>query len=72
MSWLLRRDSAFPFQTWKLPFEDSAIVLVKNVYGKMSIGPVKNFWFGYEQDFGQIAEGVIVKVRRLDKLKRKD
>ena len=68
--WLKRRDSSFPYQTWK-PFPDDAIVLVKNIYEDRNIGPAKDFWWGYEQDGRGTAEGVIIAAKRLDRpLKR--
>lgn len=69
-NWQHRCDSSFPYQTWE-PFPPEAIVLIKNAYGDSRIGPAKRFWWGYETDFGTIAEGVIVQAKRLDKPKDK-
>ena len=69
--WKRRCDSSFPFQTWK-PFPDDAIVLVKNAYDDSRIDLVKNFWWGYERELGQIGEGVIIKAKRLDRPKKRD
>lgn len=69
LTYVHRRDSAFPFQEWK-PFPDEAIVLIKNIHGVKMIGPAGQFWWGYEQYLGQVAEGVIVCAARLDKPKQ--
>lgn len=68
--WLIRwRDASLPWQTWK-PFPDEAVVLIQNAYGEEKIGPVSKFWWGCETEMGEIGEGVIIRVRRLDKPKK--
>ena len=68
--WVYRRDSSFPYQTWK-PFPDDAIVLVKGIDGDRNIGPAKDFWWGYEDGFSGPTEGVIIAAKRLERpLKR--
>jgi hypothetical protein len=58
-----------PYQEWH-PFPPEAIVEVKNCYHNHSkVGPANKFWWGYEEDFGSVSEGVITKARRLDKPK---
>jgi hypothetical protein len=63
-----RRHAPMPFQTW-MPFPDHAIVQVWNVYGEGKIAQAKDLWWGYEQEMGRTGEGVITRVRRLDKEK---
>lgn len=70
--WLNRRDHAsMPFQAWE-PFPPDAIVQIKNVYGQSSIGPATAFWWGYEQEMGEIGDGVIIQARRLDRPRHGD
>lgn len=64
--WINRRDSALPYQEWRA-FEPYEIVQVANAYGDKRIGQAKDFWWGYEQDMGEISEGTIVKARCLSK-----
>ena len=63
-AWLERRDSSMPFQVWRA-FEGHEIVQVVNARGDRCIGVAKEFWWGYEEDMGELADGVIVKTRRL-------
>ena len=65
---MYRRDSFMPYQDWNA-FPGDAIVLVRNAYDDFRIGLAKNFWWGYEEDMGQVAEGVIVMAKRLDRPK---
>lgn len=67
--WKYRRNSAYPYQTWR-EFPPNAIVLVKNAYGDRKIDLAKNLWWGYEREFDQVGEGVIIAAKRLDKPKR--
>ncbi|MGD9670268.1 MAG: hypothetical protein AB7U75_14720 [Hyphomicrobiaceae bacterium] len=60
--WQHRTDANFPYQRWQ-PFPDEAIVEVANVHGEKSIGPARNFWWGYEQ---HNPEGTITRARSLD------
>ena len=64
MEWKHRRDSALPYQEW-LEFDPESIVQVSNAYGDKRIGQAKGFWWGYEQDMGEVSEGTIVKARCL-------
>ena len=66
--WKYRKDYWLPFQDWN-EFPPNAIVLVRNAYGDRRIGLAKDFWWGYERDFGDIAEGVIIAAKRLDRPK---
>jgi hypothetical protein len=61
-----RREATFPYQTW-MPFDPSAIVLVKNEYGDRRIAQVKDLWWGYATEMGAASEGVIVEAKRLDR-----
>lgn len=69
MDWKLRRDAHMPYQNWK-PFPCDAIVQIKNAYGDTKIGPASTFWWGYEEEVGDIGEGVITRARRLDNPKQ--
>ncbi len=61
--YVLRRDAAMPYQTWR-PFPDDEIVEVVNVDGEKRVGRASSFWWGYEWERGGNAgEGVIVKAR---------
>ena len=62
-TWLFRYDASMPFQTWN-PFGPEDDVEVCNKYGDCKKGKAKDFWWGYETDFGETAEGVITKARR--------
>lgn len=62
--WLHRRDSAFPYQTWNA-FPKGTVVEVGNAYGDVRQGFVEDFWWGYEQEMGQVGEGVIIKCREI-------
>ncbi len=67
--WSKRWDSSMPFQDWK-PFPEDAIVQVRSCYWpdvSDSIGPASSFFWGYEEELGEIGEGVITRARRLDK-----
>jgi len=64
----LRRDSSMPFQEWRA-FPPDAIVLVKNAFGDRRIDIAGNLWWGYEEELGDIGEGVIVAAKRLDRAK---
>jgi hypothetical protein len=66
--WMKRSESGMPFQDW-CPFPPDAIVQIRNAFCDTRIGPAKSFWWGYETEFGEISEGVIVKARRLDRPK---
>lgn len=66
-----RKNYSFPYQKWE-EFPPEAIVLVYNAYGDSKIDYVKNLWWGYENESGQIDEGVIVRAKRLDKPKLKN
>jgi hypothetical protein len=69
--WQRRRDSSMPYQHW-CPYPDNAIVQVRSAYFPDvpdNIGPAGSFWWGYDVDLGDIAEGVIVASRRLDRKK---
>lgn len=70
--WLNRRDDAsMPYQTWRA-FPPEAIVQVRSAFYPDipdNIGPAGSFFWGYEQECGRIAEGVIWMTRRLDKPK---
>lgn len=66
MNFLHRRDSSMPYQTWK-PFPPEAIVVVYNAYGDRKVDLAKNLWWGYEMESNQIGEGVIIRVKRLDR-----
>lgn len=68
MNWVYRRNSTYPYQTWK-PFPAEAIVQVSNAYGDKRIAKSGDLWWGYEEENGRAAEGVISKARRLDKTK---
>lgn len=63
-NYLSRWNAGMPYQTWK-PFADDEIVEVVNIHGESRIGPAASFWWGYEQELGGTAEGVIVKARRV-------
>lgn len=63
------RDARMPYQNW-MPFPKDAIVQVRSAFFPDvpdSIGPASSFFWGYEQEFGDIGEGVICSARRLDK-----
>lgn len=64
--WKRRRDSFMPYQEWNA-FPPEAIVLVKNAYGDSRIDQAKNLWWGHEEEFGKVGEGVILLARRLDR-----
>lgn len=66
--WVYRKDTSMPYQMWK-PFPDEALVQVSSYYEDVPdvIGLVKNFWWGYEEEVGQVGEGVIKRARRLDR-----
>jgi hypothetical protein len=70
--WLSRfKDASMPYQEWR-PFPENAIVQVRSAYFPEvpdCIGVSKSFWWGYEEECGSVAEGVISKCRRLDKPK---
>lgn len=63
--WQRRKDSVAPYQTWRefasLPQE--TIVEVENAYGCSRQAKVKDLWWGYETEMGQVGEGVIIKAR---------
>lgn len=63
-----RRNAFMPYQEWN-PYPPEAIVLVENSYEDKRIGLAKDFWWGYEEDMGSVADGVIIKARRLDRPK---
>ncbi len=70
--WIERRDSSMPFQNWDA-FPPEAIVQARSAFYPDvadTIGLAKDLWWGYEQEFGEIAEGVIYKARRLDRPRR--
>lgn len=69
--WKMRVDAGMPYQAWK-PFPPEAIVQVRSAYYPDvpdNIGPASSFFWGYETEFGDVAESVICKARRLDKPK---
>lgn len=65
-----RAMSLMPYQSWK-PYPDGAIVLAYNSYDDRVIAQVKDLWWGYEEDMGSVAEGVLVKAKRLDRPRSK-
>ena len=52
-----------------VPFPAEAIVEIASTHGVTAIGPARKFWWGDEQEVGEIGEGVITRARRLDKPK---
>lgn len=67
--WVRRQNAPFPFQTWR-PFPKEAIVQIRNAHGQRNIGPAGSFWWGYEEEAGEVGEGVITAARRLDRPKK--
>ena len=61
-----RRNSGLPYQNWNA-FPPEAIVLVYNYYGDRKIAIAGDLWWGYEEELGDIGEGVIAKAKRLDR-----
>jgi hypothetical protein len=67
--WLDRwKDAPMPYQDWR-PFPPTAIVQVKNKSGDSRIGLAREFWGDYETEMGEPGDGVVIKIRRLDRLK---
>ncbi len=65
MIWKHRADAGMPYQEWR-PFPPDAYVEVANVDGQTRIARADELWWGYEQEMGRTADGVIVRARRLD------
>lgn len=67
--WLQRkRDASMPYQNWH-PFASSDWVEIQNAYGDTTKGFAGDFWWGYEEDCGDIGEGVVIKTRRIARMK---
>lgn len=60
-----RQDAPMPFQEWNA-FPPDAIVLAKNKYGERRIELAGNLYWGYWEELGEVADGVIMSARRLD------
>ena len=68
--WKSRWDSSMPYQEWRaFSSTPDDYVEVANAYGDVRRGYVRDFWWGYEQDMGHTAEGVITKARRIEKVR---
>jgi hypothetical protein len=62
--WKWRRNAPMPYQEWRA-FPKGTVVEVSNAYGDVRQGLVEDFWWGYEQEMGQVGEGVIIKAREI-------
>lgn len=73
--WKFRSEIAMPFQPWNHGLPNGTIVQVRSFYHPDvpdNIGLVESFWWGYETDFGDVAEGVISSYRVLSKKKKNE
>lgn len=68
--WIFRKEFPYYYQD-RCPFKPNDIVQVCSFYEDVhsNIGPAQSFWWGYEEECGQVGEGVIYKARVLSKPK---
>jgi len=56
------RDASLPYQEWNHPFKPDDIVTVSGRSGERT-DRAKDLWWGYEREFGDVADAVILSAR---------
>lgn len=71
IKWLYRwHDAPMPYQEWR-EFAPDQFVEIANAYGDVRRGYAREYWWGYEEECGQISEGVIVRARPIERCRVK-